>query len=519
MNNNKIYALILLAGITATGSIISCKKNINTTDPNNIEKSQYFATPSQILEATNSIYSVWHGTNLVAREWFYLHDTRSDDVASGGSQLEAPRNQLLVGIVDPANPVMNSVWGALYTSIHRANTVIDNAANGTDNATLVKRCVGEAKFLRGWAYYELASQWGSVPIYTSTVNSPTDYQAKAPVASVYAQAIKDLQEAAAALPGKSGYSAADQGRATSAAANAMLARALMQTGDYAAAKTALLKITSLSGADAYALTDRFLDNFEEETEFNKESIFEVIFVDKGDNNFNWGSGVGDGNTSPQSTIRNQEYNPIAWRNLIPSDKMLNEFENTASGATKTDPRYSFTYYQTGDKYNRDASVLTDANQNGNSSTVRGTKIKVGFRKYTLIYKQDFATGSGTTPGGINQRILRYGEVLLNLAECENELGNTANAVGYLNQIRNRLSVAMPNYPTAQFPVATKADITKAIIHEKSVEMTSEEVRNTDIIRWRKKGYFATEPISNFASAKELLPIPQQEIDNNPKLGN
>ncbi len=517
MNNKKIFALILLAGVTATGSIISCKKNINTVDPNNIEKSLYFNTSSQILEATNAIYSVWHGTNLVAREWFFIHDMRSDDVVTGGSQLETPRNQILVGIVDPANPVMNSVWGALYTAIHRANTVTDNAAKATDNAALVKRCVGEAKFLRGWAYFELASQWGSVPIYTSTVQAPTDYQAKAPVANVYAQAIKDLQEAAAALPNKSAYGPTDQGRATSAAANAMLARALMQTGDYAGAKTALLKITALSGADGYTLTDRFLDNFEEETEFNKESIFEVVYADKGDNNFNWGSGIGDGSTAAQSTIRNQEENPIGWRNLIPSDKMLNEFENTASGAAKTDPRYSYTYYQTGDRFNNNADVLTDADQNGNSSTVRGNKIKVGFRKFMLIYKESRSFAS-LHPGSNNQRILRYAEVLLNLAECENELGNINNAVGYLNQIRNRTSVAMPNYPTAQFPVSTKADVVKAIIHEKTVEMTDEEVRNIDIIRWRKKGYFATEPISYYTPGAELLPIPQSEIDNNPNLG-
>lgn len=123
------------------------------------------------------------------------------------------------------------------------------------------------------------------------------------------------------------------------------------------------------------------------------------------------------------------------------------------------------------------------------------------------------------PGGNNQRIIRYAEVLLMLAECENELGNVSAAVSYLNQVRDRPSVVMPHYPTAQFPTGTKDEVTKAIMHEKMVELGDEEVRNRDILRWRKKGYFgATDPLSYFrANRDELLPIPQAEIDNNPKL--
>jgi hypothetical protein len=76
---------------------------------------------------------------------------------------------------------------------------------------------------------------------------------------------------------------------------------------------------------------------------------------------------------------------------------------------------------------------------------------------------------------------------------------------------------MPPYPTAQFPVTAKADVIKALLHEKTVELAGEEIRNIDILRWRKKGYFTTEPLSWYTPAKEFLPIPQSEIDNNPKL--
>jgi len=504
-----LYTLLISVGFLG---LYSCKKEaLNTTNENVVSTDQYFKTASELQAGTNAIYTTVRGINLVAREWFFLHDLRSDEVAAGGSQLEVPRGQILNGNVDPTNSVMNAVWNGLYTVVHRANTVIENGPNVTDDAALRDRSLAEAKFLRAWAYFELVSKWGAVPLYTQTVKTPSDYQPRAEVSAIYQLIIQDLREAAEVLPGKS---STENGRATHAAANALLGRVLMQQGDYSGAKEALLKIPT-SGADGYRLTDRYLDNFEEETEFNSESIFEIVYVDKGDNDFNWSTD--DSPNAAQSTIRNQEYNPVAWRNLIPSNRLLNEFEMTETGAEKTDPRFSYSFYQTGDRYNNGADVLTDADQNGNSSMVNGVRKKVSFRKFMIIYKEDKSKAS-YHPGGNNQRIIRYAEVLINLAECEAELGNLAAAVSYLNQVRARPSVDMPPYPTTQFPVTTKEEIIEAILHEKMVELSNESLRDIDILRWRPKGYFATEPIAYFRPGRdELLPIPQAELDNNPQV--
>ncbi len=149
----------------------------------------------------------------------------------------------------------------MYTLIHRANTVIENGPNVTDNTTLRDRCVVEAKFLRAWAYFELVSHVGSVfqfilPLLRRQILISPGLKED----DVYALIIADLEAAAAGLPANQ---AIDKGRATNAAANAFLGRVLMQKGDYAAAKTALLEIPT-TGADGYGLTDRYLDNFEAE---------------------------------------------------------------------------------------------------------------------------------------------------------------------------------------------------------------------------------------------------------------
>jgi hypothetical protein len=499
---------IIIAGLLL---IMACNKDLDKTNPSYATLDKYFKNSSELLKGTNAIYSIFHGGSLVAREWFFLEDLRSDDVSSGGGQLEVPRAQILNGATTADNAVMNSVWNGLYTVIHRSNTVIGSAANITDNDAVRDQCVAQAKFFRGWAYFELVSLWGPVPVYTQVVSAPNQFQPRVSEDTVYNQIIQDLQDAAAVL--SPSYASAELGRITSGAANAMLGRVQMQKGDYAAAKVALLKVT---GGGLYHLVDKYSDNFLEETEFNPESIWEAVYFDRGDNSFDW-TGTNDGAGTAQSTIRNQEYCPLAWRNLIPSNRFLNEFENTATGAVKTDPRYKANVYETGDKFNNDVDVLTDGMQNGNSSIVNGVTKKVSWRKFMLIYKQSLATAN-YHPGGNNQRLIRYAEVLLMLAECENELGNTGDAVTYLNQVRDRPSVLMPHYPTTQFPVSNKDQITKAIMHEKTVELGDEEVRNRDILRWRKKGYFTTDPISYFRKNRdELLPIPQQEIDNNPEL--
>lgn len=518
MKPKHIYRYSIGAALLIIVTIIACEKQLDKTNPSYPTLATYFKNSDELLKGTNAIYSIFHSGALVGREWFFIHDLRSDDVTSGGGQLEVPRAQILNGNCTPDNKVMGDVWNGLYTVIHRANTVLKYAPNITDNTSLRDRNVGEAKFFRGWAFFELVSMWGPVPVYREPITASNQFQPRATEASIYEQIVKDLTEAAAILP--ESYGEADRGRVTKGAANSVLGRAQMQKGDYAAAKTALLAVRS---SNQYSINNPYGDNYLEETEFNKESIWEAVFFENKPNQFNWGGATGPNGDDPsqaQGTVRNQEYSPIAWRNLIPSNKYLNEFERTSTGAAKTDPRFAMSVYQVGDTYNNGASVLTADDQNGNSSVVNGVTQKISWRKFTIIYKH--GKGGDRAGGGNNQRIIRYAEVLLMLAECENELNNSAAAVGYLNEVRDRPGVAMPHYPTAQYPTGSKADITKAIIHEKTVEMGGEEIRNRDILRWRKKGYYTTanEPLLYFKQNRdELLPIPQQEIDNNPQLAS
>jgi hypothetical protein len=276
-------------------------------------------------------------------------------------------------------------------------------------------------------------------------------------------------------------------------------------GDYAAALTALKGVKDLG---VYSLVDNFYDNFTEEAEYNSESIFEVGFLDTG---YGWDA---SGNTTGgESWVRSQEYSAVGWRNLIPSDNLLAAFEDG-------DPRLNDTFWFIGDQFANGAATLTEERVAGNPSTFNGSPEKISWKKYSVMYKAD--PGGFNVNIGINYRLWRYSDVLLLLAECENEVGTAANAIAYLNEVRNRPSVSMPNYGTtamdnAGYPVTTKEEIRKAIQHERQVELCGEEIRNIDILRWRANGQLTgSDPISYFQQGKyELLPIPQNEFNTNP----
>lgn len=501
-----VRILVIAIALVFTG-IVACNKKLNVLDTNNPTTESYFKTAIELQNGVNAIYSTLRSAQLVGREWFFTHDMRGGETNSGGAQLEAPRAELLKQPSPaPSNSVMTNVWTGCYQMINRANLVLSKAPGVTDNTALRDRLVGEAKFLRAWAYFELVSQWGDVPLYTEPITSSTGFKGKSPATDIYALVIADLTDAAAKLPAS--YGSSDNGRATKYAAYSMLGKVQMQKGDYAAAKTALLQVYG-----KFSLVDNYQWNFDGDIrddnnvavatghEFNAESIFEVVFVDKGDNNFNWGYN-GEGSTSPLSTVRNQEYG-ITWGNVIPSDRFLNEFE-------ANDPRYKFTIYEEGDNILTSVPAgplkLTAAAMNIATSVKGGVTLKRFFRKYN-IYEY---VNSGFHPGGLNQRVIRYADVLLMLAECEAEVGTPAQAAIYINQVRSRPSVNMP----AVAP-ATKNDAIKAVIHERAVELGAEEVASIDILRWRAKGYFPSLVTDPVAGQVSLFPIPSSETSTNP----
>jgi starch-binding outer membrane protein, SusD/RagB family len=508
---------VLLLTIAAVSIATSCSEDLlDTKNPNQISTDAFFTTLDQIGTTTNAIYATLQGNQLVGREYFFVHDLRGDEMKAGGGQLEVPRAQLLNGSHTYTNSVMSDVYKGLFTMVHRANSVIKNGAALTEpgDQALLDRYVAEARFLRGFAYYTLGALWGGVPLYAEPGAFFEDAKPRSTQAETFDFALADANAASLVLPDT--YADADKGRATKGAALTLAGKINLCKGDYAAAKTALEAVKDLG---VYSLVDNYFDNFTEESEYNSESVFEVGFLDTG---YGWdASGNGSG---ADSWVRSQEYSAVGWANLIPSEKLLAEYEDG-------DPRLTDSFWFPGDTYGEEAKPKTLVTSGGdgkttiniagdNATTFKGDDVKVRWKKYSVMYKAD--PGGFNVNVGINYRLWRYADVLLMLAECENEVGTAANAIAYLNEIRNRSSVDMPNYGSAEmdaagFPVTSKEEIFKAIQHERFIEFAGEEIRNIDILRWRANGKLTgPDPISYFQTGKyEFLPIPQDEFNTNP----
>jgi len=499
----KIIPFLLTLGLVLV-FIPACNEDdiLDLDNPNELSSSTFYRTGTQALSAVNVVYNSLQSTDLYRRRFFFMHDLLSGE-ATGLGSLAGEMVQLQQRTFDGANGVVNEVWRGLYRGIHRANLVIANVPNTEQEITEEERqrYIAEARFLRAWFYFELASLWGDAPLLTEPADQEVvEGSPRVSTTEVYNLILSDLDFAAANLPAKSAYSPSDAGRATQGAALALKGKVLLFQGDYAKAAEELQKVVD---SGEYALVDDYFDNFKEETENNIESVFEIQFGSNVGGQWNaTGSGNGD------VTFRGQEYGFKDWLNVIPSQQLLNEFETE-------DPRYGFTFYSPCDEFNNGNNIIYTPNDCPPPEGINPTTPddSPNWRKYQQHYRQE----SDNTNSPINFNYMRYSDVLLMLAEAKAENGDIAGARDLVNQVRARPSVNMPPYPTADYPFGSTEEAIDAIYHERIVELAGEQVLYRDWLR--RPDYYAQWVPQAELPKHLLLPLPQNEIDNNNFISN
>ncbi|GAB3525799.1 RagB/SusD family nutrient uptake outer membrane protein [Pontibacter brevis] len=506
----KILYFALAAGL----SLSSCENDLDIINPNAPTNSVFWQNATDAQQGVNAIYSTLHRGPIVLWQWFY-YTVRSDEAFSRSPRVDIPNNMDKFLITDYNFGETNWIYGDNYIGIFRANQVLANVPDIEMDENLKARLLGEAKFLRGFFYYNLASLYGNVPLILEP-STPTLMPANATRAEVYAQAAQDLTEAAAVLP--TSYSGENVGRVTKGAANAMLAKVYMQMRNYQAALEPLQWLVEGEGSNIYGLMPNYRDNFLSTTENNMESVFEWQFATN-ESEF----------TDNDVATPNQNYGSplaqfIAPANVGFSDAeihrwVVNEFHEERTENGQRDPRLA-------------ASFFFD------STDVRGPE-------FTMIYGQTFAqrygmndarvwvrkfsndaepgrTGEGFRSAN-NYRFIRYSDVLLMYAETLNQLGRTQEAYQYVDRVRQRVGLEPLS---AVRPGMTQAQFHEQIEHERVTELAGEGHRWNDLDRW---GYFESEDklqeliqrdpaFSTFMLDRHrLLPLPQRDVDINPNL--
>ena len=532
MKRLKTYFMRALV-FSALVLLFSCNADkLDLTNPNQLSPDTYFTTAAQVQSAVNAVYGSLQTTGMYNRGMWYGNDNMSHENTCMPQQ-EADKRQWLNFTFDATHSLTEAYWNSCYRGIHKANFVINNAdiiQKRVPATTLpdVKRdkFIGEAKFLRALYYFFLVDKFGDVPLYLGVDPLENAGLSRTPSAQVWAQIEADCIDAAAKC-----YAKADEeaGRATSGAAWALLGKARLFQKNYQGALDAFSHITG------YSLEPVYYNNFMEETENGQESLFEVQFNIAAGYSSQWNSDRTDEGLN-EATFRSQEYGCLNWFNVFHSQDLWNEFETVAKNGVKTDPRRGYCIYQNGDLYDNntltmkiDSAVVKD----GTGTIIDHYQLR-GWKKYQNYYKAATEGAVAGNESGINMKVIRYADVILMQAEAEANKsgGSLATALGYMNQLRARADVNMPLYGTAAmdaiYPVGTLAGFMKALEHERKVELCGEQVRFPDLVRWGRLAAFIAEvkpscPKADqaalvFSAPKNLLwPIPQKEIDVNPKI--
>jgi hypothetical protein len=356
----------------------SCDKILDQQPQNSLDAAQVFTDLAGANAALTGTYGGLTSVNYYGLRYPVFSDLLADNIAHLGtfpSFAEFKNRNLQTSNVEVTN-----MWAAIYATINRANNVIEytpGVASISDAEK--KRILGEAKFLRALAYFDLVRYWGDVPLVLTATKKADEslFVARTPANAVYDQVKKDFDEAEADL------AEGTPSRASKSAARALKARLALYRGQYAEAATLADQVIATS---KFSLLPVYRDVFDVEN--SAESIFEVSFD-----------------------------------NITQGSYAFFFFPGSRGGRNEVGPLGTtlLTAYETGDR-RRPASISDGTYQ------VSGLAIpaNVGI-KYTK---------AGT--GEDNFRLIRLAEVLLISAEAKARVGtDLAGALTALNRVRTR----------------------------------------------------------------------------------
>lgn len=503
-------------GIAFTLMLTSCDSWLLEPSPGVTKLADFYTVGQTAIQNTNAAYVplMWEYNSTYFPEWF-IGDVVSDDALKGGQSVGD-----MADVYDMENFKTNSNNGYLldfyraqYQGIARCNLPIQEIPKMTPDSTMSgnvqNRLVGELKFLRAMYYFRLVRIFGGVPKVTEVIESSSNWkQPRATKEEIYSLILSDLEDANSKLWKKSEYSSTDLGRATKGAAQAMLLKVNLYMHNYSEAKR---WGDSIMTSNEYDLVPNYADNFTLAGENGPESVFEIQYMEDPTSDYGEGDGFTRGTFTVILTRSRSSKLGGGWGFNKPTQNLYNEYE---SG----DPR-------------RDATILnpTDA-----QIETPAQEIYLGDRylnrKYAMMNDDGtFYKLTHPTRGPINNKVIRYADVLLMYAEACCELNDLTPAKNALEKVRARARGSLAILPA--FPYGTFADnqddLRKAIRHERRVELGMEGHRWFDLCRWGiakqvMDAYKATESAEAqaemapfIANKDELMPIPSKEIDLNP----
>ena len=534
INKSKGYIAALLLGACA----VSCNSDfLDRPTYGALDKETYLNTEDAgfklLVNCYHPLLDIWTYQQM----WFDLGDQITDDCSKGGSDAadRVTISELTRGNPPTTNSMLTDIWNHRYrVAISACNVFLRDitpeskliAKGGSIvPADEINRWIAEAKFMRAFYYFDLATVFANVPIIDKPLEADDKGSIeKADKEQVKAFILSDLEAAinSGKLPSAKNMEANEYGRVTYEAALSFSARAKMFFGDYEGAKADLKKVVD---SGCYALVDDYQKLFNSHSEgyMSKEAVF-ITLVNYNPPYMNVAS------VCPQMDMGRNATG--GWGGECPTSDLVSEYE-------EGDPRLTHTVISHGDIfYKADMETTETHDYSGYDNFCRQHS-----RKHWIDYSRR-PTGS-LMETDWSYYYIRYADVLLMYAECLIETGdNKQLAVDLINQVRHRAFVTSSpadpfakyrkfNVPedkrvteevfNAKYKVKVSDDLRKAVRHERRVELACEGRRFTDLLRW---GVFVP-TMQKFSQTEEgrysgagvnvtdktwPYPIPQNEID-------
>ena len=490
INYKNIFKNVALV-ITISGVLVSCDKELLNPIPETLFSDQVvFDNPARIELQVNGLYRFIKTGAFLGGRYQVYGDIRANDFLNRTSNSVTGMQVWNHTLTETSTNDVVNMWNNAYAAINQINVFLqgmeDNVAKfvpptfAADFATREAQYKGEARFLRALSYYCLLQYYArpftdgngskpGLPLRTQAEKSSENNDlARSTVAEIYAFILEDLNFAEANLPLTNANAADNVTRAHRNAAIALKSKVYLSMGKYSEVVTESTKLVSQTTAPFAATTGvaHKLDASVKTTFAFPQETLENIFA------FGFSTQNAPGTQNPVAFY----YNP-----------------NSKGG---------------GGEYGLNkAGIIADTVAFGPNDARRS---------FILVDATDtywFKFQSGT-PFLDKAPVIRYAEVLLNLAEAKTRVSNSVNAdaIALLNAVRGR-SDASVIYTDASF--ATPQALIDAILLERRIEFLGEGLRNSDLMRLlapipAKAAIASVEP----SSLNYIWPIPNSELQVN-----
>ncbi len=508
-NTIKIYFILAIVLVSAN----SCKDALTEEPLTFYSEETVFSTEDGVETAVNGIYAQLSSGQYYGTSWHNLTMPLSGKFYSSQAA-----NRDATGLnTTPSNRWVRDLWAQMYATINTANTVISNLEKSTLSLANQDRALGEAYFLRGLVYLDMLRLFGGVPIRTEPTTLDDLHQSRATRNEVIDLVISDLEKAKMMLPNTD---ATELGRPAAFAANVYLAKLYMTLagedgGDASFWSKAQTELLEVFNSQAYTLTPTYAELFIPENENTSESIFELQYGHTG--------GTRNTDIVRSFTPANSTYAPsnvTTFGRIRPNKETFDQHVAQYPDDPRIDATFVYDAYEKSD---------------GGTQKIYPDK-KTGNQGFAVIAKWFDPSYNGITTTR-NIIMLRYADVLLMMAEIENELNGPEGAYQYINPVLARARYIdgdgmSDSVEPAEWVGLTQDDFRKRIFKERFYELLAEGQEWFDSHR---RGYDVfiqeiVEPHNNNPtidlppSGKDfiypideknmLLPIPLSEISGN-----